>query len=242
MIKKLLLNFYIWPLFFIVTLLALLLIPFILTLNFLIFRIPVSSLYRRGVRIYGWVLVRLIPFFEPVRLYDKSGGRPETGIYVANHNSAIDPYCFGIVPGEFAFFTSWPFNIPVYNWVMKQAEYLNTGWGWQTLYEKSVRLMNNNCSLIIWPEGHRSRTGELGTFENGAFRLACESGYPIVPVCIKGTQKLMAPGQRLLTPSKVSVTILPPHHSQRGQHDRQSVQDLKQKVREAFINELRKES
>lgn len=240
MIKKLLLNLYIWPLFFVVTLSALLLIPFILATNFLIFRKPVSSLYRRGVRIYGWVLVSLVPFFAPVRLYDHSGGRPEAGIYVVNHNSAVDPYCFGVIPGEFAFFTSWPFNIPVYNWVMKQAEYLNTGWGWQTLYEKSVRLLQNSCSLIIWPEGHRSRTGELGNFENGAFRLACESGYPIIPVCIKGTRKLMAPGQRFLTPSRVSVTILPPHHPQRGPNDRQRIHDLKERVREAFISELGK--
>ncbi|HER63244.1 MAG TPA: 1-acyl-sn-glycerol-3-phosphate acyltransferase [Desulfobacteraceae bacterium] len=238
MIKKLLLNLYIWPLFFLVTLVALLLIPIIFTVNLLFVRKPVNSLFRIGVRVYGWVLVRLVPFFAPVRLHDRSGGRPETGIYVANHNSSADPYCFGVIPGEFVFFTSWPFNIPVYNWIMKQAEYLNTGWGWQTLYEKSVRLLKNGCSLIIWPEGHRSRTGELANFENGAFRLASETGFPIVPVCITGTHRLMPPGQRFLTPSRVSVTILPPHHPPRGRSDRQSIQQLKEQVRETFDREL----
>ncbi len=241
MIKKLLLNLYILPLFFIVTLIAILLIPLILATNFLILRKPVSSLYRIGVRIYGLVLVRMIPFFAPVRFYDKSGGRPETGIYVANHNSAVDPYCFGVVPGEFAFFTSWPFNIPIYNWIMSRAEYLNTGWGWQTLYDKSLRLLQNGCSLIIWPEGHRSKDGKLGNFEGGAFRLSCETGYPIVPVCIKGTHKLMPPGQRLLTPSKVSVTILPPLHPNTEGTGRQDVQNLKEKVREEFERELDKQ-
>ena len=85
-----------------------------------------SSLYRIGVRIYGKVLTQFVPFFAPVQFYDESGGRPDTGIYVVNHNSSVDPYCFGVIPGEFAFFTSWPFNIPIYNWVMKRAEYLNT--------------------------------------------------------------------------------------------------------------------
>ncbi len=241
MIKKLLLNLYIWPLFSIITLIALLLIPVVLTANLLFLRKHVASLYRVGVRTYGWVLVRLLPFFAPTRLNDCSGGRPKTGIYVTNHNSAIDPYCFGVIPGEFAFVTSWPFNIPVYNMVMKQAEYLNTEWGWQTLYDKSVQLMKSGCSLIIWPEGHRSRTGKLGDFENGAFRLACETGYPIVPVCITGTHKLMAPGQMLLTPSRVSVTILPPHLPPEGQSDRQSIQKLKKQVREAFTSEIHKQ-
>lgn len=238
MIKKLLLNLYIWPLLIIVTTIALLLIPVILLTNFLLFRIPASSVYRIGVRIYGKVLTQFVPFFAPVKLFDKSGGRPKTGIYVVNHNSSVDPYCFGVIPGEFAFFTSWPFNIPIYNWVMKRAEYLNIGWGWQILYEKSLRLMQNGCSLIIWPEGHRSRTGELGEFENGAFRLSCETGFPIVPVCIQGTYKLMPPGQRYLTPSKVSVTILPPHLPSTGLNERQCVQELKERVRETFIQKL----
>lgn len=238
MIKKLLLNLYIWPLFILVTLFALLLIPVVLIANFLFARKPVSSVYRKGVRIYGWVLVRLVPFFAPVQLHDRSGERPATGIYVVNHNSSIDPYCFGVIPGEFAFFTSWPFNIPIYNWVMKQAEYLNIGWGWETLYEKSLALLQNGCSLIIWPEGHRSRTGELGHFENGAFRLACETGYPLVPVCISGTHRLLPPGHRLLTPSRVSVTILPPHNPPAGNCDRQAIQNLKDRIRTTFEQEL----
>ena len=199
-------------------------------------------MYRIGVRIYGLILVRYVPFFSPTTLHDLSGGRPQTGIYVTNHNSAVDPYCFGVVPGEFAFVTSWPFNIPVYSWIMKQAEYLNTEWGWQTLYDKSTHLLNNGCSLIIWPEGHRSKTGKLGDFENGAFRLACESGYPIIPVCIQGTHILMAPGQRFLTPSKLSVTILPPHYPPKGQENRQSIQRLKEQIREVFDNELHKQN
>ena len=240
-IKKLLLNLYIWPVFILVTFISLFLIPVILTANFLFFRKEVSRLYRKGVRIHGWVLVRLVPFFAPAKLNDRSGGRPETGIYVTNHNSSVDPYCFGLVPGEFAFVTSWPFNIPVFSWIMKQAEYLNTKWGWETLYDNAVRLMKSGCSLIIWPEGHRSRTGELGEFENGAFRLACETGHPIVPVFITGTHRLMPPGQRFLTPSRVNVTILPPHYPPKGQSDRQSIQKLNKQVREAFASEIHKQ-
>lgn len=242
MVKKLLLNFYIWPLFVIVTIVALLLVPILWIGNSLTLKIPENRALRKGIRIYGCVLVRVMPFFAPVRLQDRSGGRPQAGIYVANHNSAVDPYCFGVLPGEYAFFTSWPFFIPVYNLIMKKAQYLNAARGWDAVLKKSIRLLENGCSLIIWPEGHRSRNGELGKFENGAFRLACESGYPIVPVCITGTNLLMSPGCRLLTPAKVQVTILPPHYPPGGLSDRGTVQELNTRVKEVLARELQRQS
>ena len=241
MIKKILLNFYIWPLFAVITVFALLLIPVIMVGNALTFGIPVNRLFRKGVRVYGWVLVRLVPFFAPATLDNRTGHQPITGIYVANHNSAVDPYCFGVLPGEYAFLTSWPFAIPVYNWVMKKAEYLNTAWGWPTLLEHATRLLRNGCSLIIWPEGHRSRTGRMGSFANGAFRLACETGFPVVPVCITGTFKLMPPGSRLLTPSRIRLTVLPAHYPPKGCDQRQEVRKFKEEVRGAIRAELRRQ-
>ncbi len=241
MIKKILLNLYIWPMFGLTTVTGLLLIPLILAGNAISFRVPVSQLFRKGVRVYGWVLVRLIPFFAPAVLENRGAREPVTGIYVTNHNSAADPYCFGILPGEYAFLTSWPFGIPVYNWVMKQAEYLNTAWGWPTLLEHATRLLKNGCSLIIWPEGHRSRNGRLGNFANGAFRLACETGFPVVPVCITGTFRLMPPGSRLLTPSRIRLTVLPAHYPPKGPNQRQDVRKLKEAVRDAIKNELRRQ-
>lgn len=51
----------------------------------------------------------------------------------------------------------------------------------------------------------------------------------------------MAAGQRFLTPSRVNVTILPPHYPPKGQSDRQSIQKLNKQVREAFDSEIRKQ-
>ena len=238
MIKKLLLNLYIWPLFFVVTLVAMLLIPFLWLGNSITLRVPVGRAFRLGIRKYGLILVRWIPFFAPVQFQDRSGGTPEVGIYVANHNSSVDPYCYGVLPGEYAFLTSWPFSIPFYRWAMNKAQYLNAAWDWNTLLAKSFQLLENGCSLIIWPEGHRSRDGALGKFKNGAFRLSCETGHPVIPVCIKGTHRLMPPGSRLLTPSRVSVTILPPQYPPKDLSGRIASQKLSAKVRETLLREL----
>lgn len=241
MIKKLLLNLYIWPLFAIVTVITMFLVPFLFLGNSLTVRRPVSRVFRLGIRIYGLVLVRWLPFFAPVRLEDNSGGMPKTGIFIANHNSSIDPYCYGVLSGEYAFMASWPFGIPFYSWAMKKAEYLNSAWDWATIRTRAVRLLKNGCSLIIWPEGHRSRNGEMGEFKNGAFRLACETGYPVVPVCITGTETLLPPGKRLLTPSRIRLTVLPPLYPSSELTGRPATKDLRERARESLTKELKRQ-
>jgi len=241
-IKKLLLNLYIWPLFAIVTLITIFLIPFIFLGNSLTTRAPVSRVFRLGIRIYGSVLVRWLPFFAPVRLEDSSGGMPKTGIFIANHNSSIDPYCYGVISGEYAFMASWPFGIPFYSWAMEKAEYLNTAWEWVTIRNKAVQLLEKGCSLIIWPEGHRSKNGKLGKFKNGAFRLACETGYPVVPVCISGTEILLPPGKKLLTPSRVRLTVLPPLYPSSELSGRPATRELKERALESLAMELKRQN
>ena len=240
--KKVLLNLYFWPAFGLVSVLAFLTLPFLLLANLLFIRQPLDSFIRRGVRIYGWILVRVIPFMAPVRVENQNCDLELPAIFVANHNSSVDPYLFGALPYENAFVTTWPFKIPVYKYVMGMARYINANEGWDHVLEEGRKLMERGSSLIIWPEGHRSRDGRLRRFHNGAFRLAVQTGRPIVPVCIKGTHKLLAPGKRFLSPSRVSMVILPPIWPERQDETAITVRLLRQKTRAAFETELLKKA
>ena len=64
--------------------------------------------------------------------------------------------------------------------------------------------------MLFFPEAHRSRNGKLGRFYSGAFKVSVETGVPIVPLCITGTDEMLPPGKWWLKPAKVCLKALPP--------------------------------
>jgi len=230
-LKKLLLNLYYWPAFLLVTLVGLSLLPFILLFNKIFYGRKLAHSLRLAIRFYGWVLVCVVPFMAPVKVIGETEKIPAPAIFVANHNSAIDPYLFGAIPAENCFVTSWPFKIPIYRLFMKLAGYIDTADGWELIREKCAQHLKEGVSVIIWPEGHRSRTGKIGRFRRGAFQLSVETGVPIQPVCITGSGNIMSPGQKLLNPGKVSLILLDPVYppeNEKPQQDR--INEMRQDV------------
>lgn len=235
--KKFLLNLYLWPVFFCLTLLSLVLLPFILAFHKIFLRREIGSALRRSIRIYGWILVRLVPFLGPVRVKGDVTRIPQPAIFIANHSSAIDPYLFGAIPAENCFVTSWPFKIPVYSPLMKLAGYVNTASGWESIQQRCTKMLEAGVFVTIWPEGHRSRDGKLGRFRRGAFQLAVESGFPIQPVFIEGSGKVLQPGQRFLSPGSVNLILLDPLYPDDLQGNLETrVTALRQQAYEAIHN------
>ncbi len=82
--------------------------------------------------------------------------------------------------------------------------------------EQSIDILNeaaheDSSSIVIFPEGTRSRDGRLRDFKKGAFVLAIATGLPIVPVCCRGTRRLMPRGSQLtVVPGDIDIFIEPP--------------------------------
>ncbi|MBU0480814.1 MAG: 1-acyl-sn-glycerol-3-phosphate acyltransferase [Proteobacteria bacterium] len=238
MLKKVLLNLYFWPLFSLVTLAAVLLSPVLLAGNLIFTRQPTARMVRKCIRLYGWILVRVIPFMAPVTVEDRSGGIEEPVIFVPNHCSSVDPYLFGMLPLDNAFVTSWPFRIPLYNFFMHLSGYINSNKGWKHVLERGSELLGSGCSLIIWPEGHRSRDGKLRRFKNGAFQLALSTGRPVVPVCVIGSRQMLPPGSRFLTPARIRMILLPAITPSGRSNSPEDIRSLKMRVKNALAEEL----
>jgi 1-acyl-sn-glycerol-3-phosphate acyltransferase len=74
----------------------------------------------------------------------------------------------------------------------------------------AARRLQEGRSLVVFPEGTRSRDGALLPFKKGPFHLALTTGRPVVPVAISGTRRLLPPGSLGVRSGSVLVRFAPP--------------------------------
>jgi 1-acyl-sn-glycerol-3-phosphate acyltransferase len=72
---------------------------------------------------------------------------------------------------------------------------------------QAVRQIREGNNFMVFPEGTRSRTGELLPFKKGAFLMAIQAGAPIVPVAIAGAEKAMRKGSPVIWPTVMQVKV-----------------------------------
>lgn len=91
-------------------------------------------------------------------------------------------------------------------------------------------LLHNGWSLVIFPEGKRSRTGELQPFHVGPSLLALNENVPVLPMYIKGAADILPPGTQRPGPSAVFVRVGPLLRFPEGT----SIPDCKQQMEDAI--------
>lgn len=74
---------------------------------------------------------------------------------------------------------------------------------------EGVNILKSGYSLVIFPEGTRSKGDAVGEFKAGSFKLATKAKVPIVPVTIKGSYKLMEANNNRIRPAEVDLYIHP---------------------------------
>ncbi len=111
---------------------------------------------------------------------------------------------------------------------------------------RSLRLMFSECaphlkagrSLIIYPEGTRSRGGEMGEMKRGGAVLSLELNLPVVPAYVCGTFRRLPKGAMFPRPGKISVQFGEPLHPSDFRDDKQASRALTNSLAEA-IRKLR---
>lgn len=206
-------NLTVYPLVALWTLSGILLFP----LSFGIWKVVTGWGAGRIMRHFVWIYGRgWIAIMSPFVRFSRQGLSRETPgpcILVINHLSFFDTYCMALLPVfDIAFAVrAWPFRMIWYAYFMRLAEYLNVESGeWQEISRSAEGIFAGGGSVLFFPEGHRSRDGELQHFYSGAFRLAVETGRPVVPLCITGTETLLPPGRFWLRPATVTLRVLEP--------------------------------
>jgi putative phosphoserine phosphatase/1-acylglycerol-3-phosphate O-acyltransferase len=138
-------------------------------------------------------------------------------VFVFNHQSNVDPVVMMKLLGHgfTAVGKAEAKRIPVFGPMFQLAgvafvERGNTAQARRALEPAVEKIVRDGLSLVISPEGTRSRTPKLGPFKKGAFHIAMQAGVPVVPVVLRGTGEILRRGDQTLRPGTVEVVVLPP--------------------------------
>lgn len=102
---------------------------------------------------------------------------------------------------------------------------------------KAKSVLENDYSFGVFAEGTRAMPGELLPFKKGAFHLAVQTGAPIIPVAIKGTDSMMGKKTGVALPGTIEMVLLPPIETKNLSAE-EDVMNLLQKTRAAIAEEL----
>ncbi len=171
------------------------------------------------------------------------GKLPGKGPYVvvANHQSMLDILLISRVPREMKWMAKESlFQIPWFGWLFVLAGDIPIRRGDSGSASEALRrartYLDRGMSVMIFPEGTRSRTGELGTFKSGAFRLAIEAGVPIVPIAVSGTAAGYPKGSPWVRPCRGVARVLEPVPV--AGYTLEDAPELRERVRERIAGAL----
>lgn len=136
-------------------------------------------------------------------------------VVVANHESFVDILLLAHLPWEMKWLAkSSFFSIPVVGWLMRMAGdiplYRSADGGGAKALELCAVALDKKVSVMIFPEGTRSRAGKLAAFRSGAFRLAIDAGIPVIPVAVAGTRAALRPNDWRFGYADADAWILDP--------------------------------
>ena len=166
-------------------------------------------------RVWSWLILKTSRIAVQVEgLENVRADRPT--IYCVNHPSAMDiPILFVHLRVPFRFLSKRVlFHIPFLGWHLRRSGHIpverSRPHEAMRSFELAVRKIREGRSVVLFPEGARSRDGRLGGFKRGTFLLAVEAQVPLVPITLNGTRDVLLPGSYHVRPGKPEMIIHPP--------------------------------
>lgn len=239
-LKTVLLSLYVW------TAMALLLLAW-LPVTILLYLVTVpfdpgrTVLHRWGL-LLGRTLRRLNPLWSLRAEGLERVPERKPFIYVSNHESNADTISLCVLRRQFKWVQKASLaKIPVFGWQTRMAGYISVERGnresAKKAMEKAARYLALGVGIFFFAEGTRSASGEVGPFKEGAFRLALETGTPIVPIAITGTRYALPKHSWLFTSrARIRIWVGAPI-AVSGPATPEAIEELKERVRNIIVAE-----
>ena len=184
---------------------------------------------------FGLVMKRKV---EGIENLDPKG----TYVMVLNHNSMVDILSI--------------YNLPlVFKWVSKKEVYripivgrlllahgdivinrASTKEAMQLVHTRGKEWLAKGASVAIFPEGTRSKDGEIHNFKAGAFILAKDAEVPILPIVLEGTDRVVRKGFFMNWSNRITIKILPPVSKQDVVE--RPIKEVMAEVHDSMVNAL----
>jgi len=163
-------------------------------------------------------------------------------IYLSNHQSYFDIFALlGFLPVSFKFILKQELmRIPLFGYTMRRAGYIGVDREDARKALKSLKLagerLKNGASLVVFPEGTRSKDGRIQPFKRGGFRLAVKSGYDVVPVVIINSRNIVPKGSLRISKGSFTMNIGSPISV--AEYSKKEIDQLMARVSEVMVRQM----
>jgi len=164
---------------------------------------------------FGMGMVLRATFSRITITYDDRFDSDRRSMFCQNHVNLMDahaacatiPHCFG------GLMNAWQLHIPIYGWIMRFASGIAVRQGGHSVYREVAaqikERVERGISVLVFPEGHRTRDGKVHEFKRGVFMAARAAGIPVVPLAVRGMFDLNRAKSRLIKPARISIYVGP---------------------------------
>ena len=198
----------------------------------------IARIWARGILYVSRIRVKVngLNQIDPTQSY----------VYMSNHQSNFDiPVLLAHLPVQFRWLAKAElFKIPLFGRAMQGAGYVkidrfNQESAFQSIKEAAAK-MKDGVSVMIFPEGTRSRDGRIRPFKKGGFIMAVDAGVPIVPIVLQGTWSIMEKSSLQINTGDVVMNLEKPIAT--TNYSRQNKDELIEAVRRVICERFEKRS
>lgn len=164
----------------------------------------------------SFILCFLIPIWRIEIEGREKAIKGETYVIISNHQSLLDILLINCLRYRFKWVSKIEnFKVPVIGWYLRIADYITVDRtdddSKAKMLEKSYQCLGKGVSVMLFPEGTRSKDLNIGFYKRGAFQLAIQAEVPILPVLIDGSGGILPKHGLIFGGSqKIRIKVLDP--------------------------------